>query len=123
MRQGEIDFGQHDPAPPTEPNPEVVARDAALRDLGDRYADTLRWLRKRLEVIYKVRCEDDREGAYVTADDARKIIDAMPEFNGVCRNFLGRLFLAPGWEFTGRRVNSKTKGSHGNELKCWRWRG
>jgi hypothetical protein len=113
-----------EPSAPPRANPEEAIRDEILADLGNRRADVLDWLRGRLKVIYRMRVDDvGREWAEVSADDARRIIDTDPRFNGVCRNFLGQLFLAPGWEFTGRRIKSRTKGSHANELKTWRWKG
>jgi hypothetical protein len=120
VNQGQL-FADPEPAPA---NPEEAIRDEVLADLGSRKRDVLDWLRGRMRVIYRMRAEDvGLAAACVTADDARRIIDAMPEFDGVCRNFLGSLFLADGWEFTGQRIKSKTKGSHANELKCWRYRG
>jgi hypothetical protein len=112
------------PADPPAPPSEKEIRDAVLADLGGRNADVLAWLRKRLAVIYRIRREDvGRENAYVSADDARKLIDRMPEFQGKCMNFLGALFKAPGWKPTGNYHTSTTPGSHANKLVCWRWEG
>ncbi len=64
--------------------------------------------------------------AYVTADDARKVFEAIPDVPGperLSRNFLGAVFAPKCWEFTGKYHKSETEGSHRNDLKCWRYIG
>lgn len=64
--------------------------------------------------------------AYVTADDARKVFEAIPDVPGperLSRNFLGAVFAPMCWEFTGKYHKSETEGSHSNDLKCWRYVG
>jgi hypothetical protein len=120
MQQGTIDF----PDPTAPANPEEVIRDEILSDLATRNADLLNYLRGRLKVTYRFLVEDvGREFAYVTADDARRILDADRRFDGVCRNFLGALFKGPGWKSTGAFHKSRTPGSHANRLLCWRFDG
>jgi homoserine dehydrogenase len=61
----------------------------------------------------------------VTADDARSILDAdphVPADSKLCRNFMGQLFKTDHWEATGQVIRSRTTGSHGNLLFCWRLR-
>ena len=113
-------FPDTPPAPPTEEE----KRDAVLADLGDRKAELLDWLRKKLVIIYRFRCEDvGRINAYVTADDARRLLDADARFDGMNRNFLGALFKASGWKPTGGFHKSETPGSHANRLIKWRYDG
>lgn len=115
-----VPFPETPPAPPTEAD----KRDAVLADLADRKSDLLDWLRKKLVIVYRFRCEDvGRVHAFVTADDARRILDADERFDGMGRCFLGALFKAPGWKPTGHFHKSETKGSHANRLLCWRYDG
>lgn len=105
------------------PSSEEQIRDEILADLGERRKEVLDWLRRRLVIIYRFRCEDvGKESAFVTADDARKIIDADERFKGVNKNFLGALFKASGWRAVGFH-KSETPGSHANRLMRWIWEG
>lgn len=111
-----------DIAYPPAPSEEQI-RDEILADLGERRREVLDWLRRRLVVIYKLRCFDvGIANAWVTADDARRIIDADERFSGVNRNFLGALFKVPGWRSVGFH-KSETAGSHANRLMRWVWEG
>jgi hypothetical protein len=108
-------------------NAEREIRDSVLEDLAATRKSLLRWLRRELACVYRRLAEDAREGtAFVTADDARAILDNDPSVPGpdvLNRNFLGSLFMANGWEWTGDYHQSKTNGSHANRLKCWRYTG
>lgn len=107
-----------------EANPEEAAKEAVLSELADSNAAVLDWLRQRLKIIYRIRCYDvGVRQAYVSADDARVILDADPRFNGKCRSFLGALFKAPGWKPTGEYHKSTTPGSHANRLVAWKYEG
>lgn len=116
------------PAVPVGPElptvPEDMVKAGVLEYLADVHAPVLDWLRRGLIKLYRFRVEDvGRDAAYVTADDARKL---LPRYRGevsACKNFMGALFQAKGWQFTGHRVNSQTPGSHSNELKAWRYVG
>lgn len=120
------------PPAPTEPhrrapeNPEKVLADRTLKLLEQANIRCLKWLRSRLAEIY---CERrDKQGfdlAYVTADDARILIKAHDEFKKLTRmNFMGSLFKdAPDFECTNEVIRSKTPGSKGNRLLCWRYIG
>ncbi|MBL4701600.1 MAG: hypothetical protein JKX85_10125 [Phycisphaeraceae bacterium] len=83
-------------------------------------------IREKLAVLYRSRWVSQGLEAFVSADDARDILNKMPNVpppSRMNRNFLGQLFRADGWKFTGKTINSKTPGSHGNLLRCWRWVG
>lgn len=116
-----------DSLPIAPDNAEVVVRDSVLVQFEVTRAGILTWLRGRMVVLYKQRVYAQGHGlAHVTADDARVLIDTDPRIPGadkLNRNFLGKLFLAPGWKWTGEFVKSRTPGSHANLLKCWRWEG
>ena len=97
----------------------------------ERMADTdgLEAIRGELATLYRRRLGAARghyilpenHEAFVTADDARRIMSRL----GICftnNNRLGSLWKRGEWEWTGQRIKSETKGSHGNELKCWRLR-
>lgn len=110
------------PARMAPDNPELEIRDAVLACLEDNYEPLLEWIRQRMRALYAQRL--DKQGyelAQVCADDARALIDAEPRLKGVRRNFMGQLFKAPGWVWTGAFTKSRTAGSHGNLLMCWRW--
>jgi hypothetical protein len=105
-------------------NPELVLRDAVLEALEGRYESLLGWLRPRMEKLYRQRlASQGRELARCTADDARAILDAdphVPADSRLCKNFMGQLFKDGRWESTGQVIRSRTTGSHGNLLFCWR---
>lgn len=108
------------------------------RKILDRMADDdgLRVLRRELAALYRRRLEADRlrdekwgggkwegigspKNAAVTADDARRIMSRLG-MTFANNNRLGALFQSAEWAWTGDRIRSETKGSHGNELKTWR---
>jgi hypothetical protein len=107
---------------------------AKAADVLDRMAAERReWLeRMRAELVrvYRNRVaffgEHDLR-SYVTADDARRIMETRPGFAlpaGASPNLLGSLFRAPGWERSRHRDHqSSTTGSHGNDLFSWRYVG
>lgn len=109
-------------------NPEVVIADATLDRLADARASLCTWLRRECQRIYLQRL--DKQGftlACVTADDARFILDNTPGVPGpeqLNRNFMGTLFRkSDGWRCTGQFIKSRTPGSRGNLIRCWRWEG
>ena len=108
-------------------NPEAVVADRVLEALEGKYKALLEWMRDRMRTLYFQREKSQgRELAFVTADDARLILDTDPNVPGpdrLKRNFMGSLFKAKGWEFTGQMIKSKTPGSHANRLLCWRYVG
>lgn len=123
-----------DPDPPAQPlprravaNAEEVIADRTLATHESVRQELLDQLRQRMVVLYQQRLDaQGRELAYVTADDARLILDTDPKVPGpdeLNRNFLGALFKAPGWQPTGQYIKSRTAGSHANRLLCWRWVG
>ena len=107
-------------------NPERLVADGVL-DQHNRYrASLLDWLRGHMRSLYAQRLQSQGRGlAFVTADDARRILDAderVPGPDRLNRNFLGALFVkGAGWEATGEYTHSQTPGSHGNRLCCWRF--
>ena len=105
--------------------PEEAARDAALEAHEVNYAQTLAELRQAMRDLYRRRQALQGSLAYVSADDARVIIDSDPRYANLdCKNFLGSLYRgSKEWKATGQRIKSKTPGSHGNSLCCWRWVG
>lgn len=107
------------------PDPEVVIRDAVLDQFECTRAGILDWLRGRMQTLYRQRLAAQGFAlAFVTADDARVILDTdprVPSPKDLNRNFLGKLFLAPGWTWTGQFRRSRTPGSHANLLRCWRY--
>jgi hypothetical protein len=96
---------------------ELMADDDGLRVIRDELA---RLYRRRLAAATAVGGPGRNwRDAYVTADDARRIMSRLGiRFNN--NNKLGALWKRGEWEWTGQRIKSETKGSHGNELKCWR---
>ena len=115
-----------DPPDNPEPPPKSEAEIAAdvLAHLEREHGPLLGRLRCGLVRIYRFRLADVGYGnAFVTADDARRLLDGYRGDKPACNNFLGTLFKAPGWQFTGQRWKSRTPGSHANELKCWRYTG
>lgn len=111
------------PDPPTEED----ARDAALAALEVSRASLLKWLRREMKRLYAQRVIDrGYDRAFVSADDARKILDSDPKVPGpdkLSRNFLGTLFKGEkGWRACGF-TKSETPGSHANLLRIWRWEG
>ncbi len=108
-------------------NPEQVVADAVLDDLAEVRRSLLNHLRARLATLYRQRlAAQGYDLAYVTADDARVLLDTDPRVpppDRLNRNFLGSLFArAPEWEATGELIKSRTPGSHANLLRCWRLR-
>lgn len=107
---------------PDAGNVEEAARDRVL-DLHEfTSAQVLDELRAKMRVLYRKRRSVQGVDAFVTADDARLILDTDERFAHLTnKNFMGSLFREKGWEKTGRIIKSRTPGSHANELKCWRW--
>jgi len=107
-------------------NPESEIAEAILDAMEGKRHKLLEYLRTRLFQLYQKRLEKQGEAlARVTADDARLILESDPNIPGadkLNRNFLGQLFRTPKWEFTGELIKSQTQGSHGNLLRCWRWK-
>ena len=110
------------PAEAAPPKSEAEIAADVLAHLEREYAPLLDWLRRGLIRIYRLRLADvGRDAAEVSADDARRLLPRYPGEKPSCNNVLGQLFRADGWQWTGRRVKSVTQGSHGNELKTWRY--
>ena len=110
------------PEAPDAGNPEETIRDGILDLHNYSSSQILSDLRAAMRRLYLKRRSEQGELAFVTADDARLILDADERYANVGnKNFMGSLFREKGWEKTGRIVKSKTPGSHANELKCWRW--
>ena len=106
------------------PRTEDEVKADVIDHLNREYGPLLDRLRAGLVKVYRFRVLDvGAANAYVTADDARRLLDGYRGAKPACNNFLGSLFRAPGWQFTGDRVRSRTPGSHSNELKCWRYTG
>ena len=105
--------------------PEEADRDAALEAHEVNYAQALAELRESMKRLYKWKQTTMGINAYVSADDARVILDSDPRYANLdCKNFLGSLYRgSKEWKATGQRIKSKTPGSHGNSLCCWRWVG
>ncbi len=105
---------------------------AKARTALDRMAEERRvWLelvRSRLVALYLSRvATTGEERAHVTADDARRLMEAEPSRYalpaGASTNLLGSLFRSAEWELIDREHVSSTEGSHGNILARWRWVG
>lgn len=106
-------------------NVERDIRDRVLDSMEETRRSLLTWLREEMRSLYLRRLESHgRDLAFVTADDARVLLDNAPNVPGpdrLNRNFLGQLFRGEGWEWTGQLYKSKTLNSHANDLRCWRW--
>jgi hypothetical protein len=112
------------PAEPPPPASEEQVKADVLAYLEAEYAPLLDWLRRGLVRIYRFRLADvGVDAAEVSADDARALLPRYPGEKPACNNVLGSLFRAPGWHWTGRRIKSRTPGSHSNELKTWKYTG
>ena len=116
------------PAPmgtlPLFSRPEEEKADATLRDFERRDTAWLDALRDELRKLYAARVNRLGEAmAYVTADDARRMMDRDPRLRppaGTSNNALGALFRTQGWEKLGY-TKSTTEGSHGNLIAQWAW--
>lgn len=106
---------------------EEAAKEHGMAVAAVTHAEILNWLRPKLVELYSFYALGDLD-AYVTADDARRLIEDALDTGELkqrpeCMNFMGSVFKGGEWEFTGKRVRSRTAGSHGNELRCWKWIG
>lgn len=87
--------------------------------------------RDRMVRLYSQRRAKQGADAFVTADDARIILDSDPKYpppTQMNRNFMGQLFMSKtvgkrDWEWNGKYVKSRTPGSHANPVKCWQYVG
>lgn len=113
-------------------NPEEDAKDRVLQLHNVIRRRILTRLREAMVKLYKQRREHQGADAFVTADDARVVLESdpdVPSAKELNRNFMGSLFSMdktnkkPNWEWTGKYVKSRTAGSNANPLKCWRWVG
>ena len=112
---------------PREREPSEVEKAQQVLD-GFEYSrgEYLDMIRAGLRIVWKHRFDEVGHDAYVTADDARAIFEAIPNVPGpkrLSRNFLGQVFRTDEWEWTDQYVKSKTPGLHGNPIKCWRYVG
>jgi hypothetical protein len=107
-------------------NPELQARDFGIAKAAASNAEILDWLRGRMIELFRVRFAANPHTAFVTADDARRAFEMGVQSKIFdrpnCMNFMGHLFRK-GWRKTGNTIKSETRGSHGNELDCWRYVG
>lgn len=121
------------PIPDTHPlryahhNPEELVKARVLEDMNKLRRSLLDYLRRAMIDLYLRReASVGRENAYVTADDARLVLEAIPNLpppERLNRNFMGALFReCDGFEPTGSYAKSRTPGSHANNLTCWRVR-
>lgn len=93
---------------------------AAVASLPER-REYLEAVRSRMRMLYRARIGIHGEGkARVTPDDARRVFEGMNPPPLLNRSFLAAVFREPGWQVCGT-YKSATKGSHGNELKAYRW--
>lgn len=103
---------------------EEKAKAQAIEKLQRVRRGWLTFLRGRLIKLYESRVAVYPFDAYVTADDARVILESQPDCppaSELNRSFLGALFKTAGWESTGKYITSNTPGSHANRLVCWRY--
>lgn len=115
-------------APEAEPEPEPVKATAVLDRMAEERRDWLRYMRTRLVQVYFARVTAaGRDAAFVTADDARQLMDAEPTLCGLpagaSTNLLGALFRGWEWQAIDREHVSTREGSHGNLLTRWRYVG
>lgn len=108
---------------------EIERLDQVMRRFEATHGDWLTVLRGAMRLVYRRRCRRNVE-AYVTADDARRVFESLTTAtertemlarNPKAMNFMGALFQAPGWVWTGDWSRSETPGSHRNMLRRWRW--
>ncbi len=102
-------------------HPEERERDEVLARLARIRRGFLRTIRAHVERLYWERWRALGERAYVTADDARKYFEGLPDVppaDEMSRNFLGCVFKGEGWEAAGF-YKSRTKGSHANRVFRW----
>lgn len=92
--------------------------------------ESRRWLdslRNAMRQLYDERVIAQGAEAFVTADDARRLMRKRTWLQppaGVSMNAMGALFRAKGWtKLPGGKHNSRTPGSHGNDLDRWAWVG
>lgn len=79
-------------------------------------------IRQELERIYAERARLGAPNAFVTANDARVVFEALPGVppaSEVSRSFLGAVFHAPGWVPCGLD-RSRVVGHHACLLLRWR---
>lgn len=86
---------------------------------------SLSLIRRNMARLWQIRAMTDAD-AVVTPDDAREYFEGMdpppPPASELSRNFLAVVFRTKEWEPVGR-YRSQVSGSHGNELRTYRWRG
>ena len=115
---------------PRAPEPDVRAGADVLGRMAEERREWLDRMRAELVRVYRVRVDAFGEHdlrCYVTADDARRIMETRPGFAlpaGASPNILGSLFRAPGWERSRHRDHqSSAVNGHGNPLYLWRYVG
>lgn len=102
-------------------HPEERKRDEILAILAELRRGYLETIRAYVESLYWQRRRLYGDRAYVTADDARKHFEGLPDIpppDEMSRNFLGCVFKGGGWEAVGF-YKSKTEGSHANRVFRW----
>lgn len=106
--------------------PEEEAKNEALDTFERETGEWLSRLRDEMRKVYDYRVNTKGyRFAYVTADDARRLMQHRPDFRppaGVSMNATGALFRTNGWKVVGY-TKSVTKGSHGNRIARWAYLG
>jgi hypothetical protein len=99
-------------------------RELELHD--DRKKEAIVWLRKQLAKLYQQRTSlHPSYGAFVTADDARRIYDAsrFPKEYSQSHTFFGSIFRGNDWKPTGQRVPSLHPANNARSIMCWQYVG
>jgi hypothetical protein len=111
------------------PEPERAKAESVLDRMARERRAWLERMRAALAGLYEHRVTTWgalRHPAFVTADDARRLMRDMPDLalpEGASPNTMGALFRTREWECIDRGHVSTTIGSHGNLLARWRYVG
>lgn len=95
---------------------EIEEKERILEMHSQNHASVLAWLRVCMVGVY-LRRVDSGGPAYVTANDARKV---MATHNIPTGPWMGALFRTKDWVATGDTVKSTAEGSHARILWCYR---
>jgi hypothetical protein len=105
---------------------EVAEWDRIAKELANYRAESLEKIRDEMIRLWLLRADCyGVDEATVTPDDARRYFEREldpPPASELSRNFLAVVFRSPEWQTVGR-YRSQIAGSHGNELRSYRWRG
>lgn len=95
-----------------------------LQRLTELRAGYIESLRQDMKALYLDRASRYMESAYVDGNDLRLTFESYPAVpDSLSRSFLATVFRGEGWEFTGKYSTSRVQGSHGREVKRWRYVG